>query len=412
MGRNRLFSAAIIVTVFMFLWARPVSGAEPKELTFGMSATFTGANGELGIEFYRGFMAYLEHLNANGGANGWTIKVLPSNDGYNPAPCFENTVRFIKEDKVFALFSYVGTPTSSHILPLLQKYEDKDIFLLFPLTGAHPLRNEPFGKYVFNLRASYFDETAELVDQLVSIGRTRIGVFYQSDAYGRNGWDGVRRALKRHDLKIVGEAAYRRGAPFEQDFSREVSHLMHSDPDAIIVIGTYASQGAFIRDVRDAGYNLPIAGVSFADSDKMLEILTQASRVNGRDYASNLINTQVVPDYADTSLPGVRLYRQTMDAYKGASMAPDKDYTPRRFSFVSFEGFLNGVLLGEMVKRMADNPDRKRIPKILESINDFDLGIGVNVSFGPGRHQGLDSVYLTTATGDRFQAIDNLERWR
>lgn len=411
-GKNILLSAAITLIALLFLIPYTAIAAENEELVFGMSATFTGANGELGIEFYRGFMSYLDQINAKGGINGRTIRVLPANDGYNPAPCFKNTLRFIKDDKVFALFSYVGTPTSSYILPLLQKFESENIYLLFPFTGAHPLRSEPFGRFVFNLRASYFDETAALVDNFIKIGRPRIAVFYQSDAYGRNGWDGVRRALNRHGLPIAGEAAYRRGAPFEQDFSREVGHLMSSNPDAIIVIGTYASQGAFIRDARNAGYNLPIAGVSFADSDKMLEMLMQAGRASGRDYTANLVNTQVVPDYTDQSLPGVRLYRQAMDAYKGMPVTKAAGYTPRRFSFVSFEGFLNGMLLAEMVKRMGDNPERRRIPEIMETIEDFDLGIGVKVNFGHDRHQGLDEVYLTTVINGHFQSIDTLERWR
>lgn len=406
------FSTALTLSVLLLLPPCPAQSEQPRELVFGMSATFTGANGELGIEFYRGFMAYLDYFNAHGGANGWTIKVLPANDGYNPGPCFENTVNFIRDDNVFALFSYVGTPTTTRILPLLQKFEEKNIFLLFPLTGAHPLRSEPFGRYVYNLRASYFHETAALVDQLVSIGRKNISVFYQSDAYGRNGWDGVRRALKRHKLHIASEASYRRGAPFEQNFSREVEHIMHSEPDAIIVIGTYASQGAFIRDARNAGHDLPIAGVSFADSDKMLEILIQAGRKDGRNYTAHLINTQVVPDYTDTSLPGVQFYRKIMDSYTGLPMAQNDEYTPRRFSFVSFEGFLNGILLGEIIKRMADNPCRKRIPETIESIREFDLGIGIKATFGPNRHQGLDNVYLTTVIGERFQSVENLERWR
>ncbi|MBI9078525.1 MAG: ABC transporter substrate-binding protein [Pseudodesulfovibrio sp.] len=397
---------------FLMLQARSVKAEETKELAVGMSAAFTGANGELGIEFYRGFMAYIENLNAKGGVDGWTIKVLPANDGYNPGPCFHNTIQFIERDNVFALFSYVGTPTTTRILPLLQKFEDRNIFLLFPFTGAQPLRSQPFGKYVYNLRASYFDETGGLVDRLVEAGRTRIAVFYQSDAYGRTGWDGVRRALEKYELDVVGEATYRRGAPFEQDFSNEVRHLMRSEPEAIIVVGTYASQSAFIRDARNAGFESPVAGLSFADSDKMLEILTREGRRAGRNYTNNLINTQTVPCYEDTSLSAVRLYRELMDAYKGLPVSSGEAYTPRRFSYVSFEGFLNGVLLGEVVKRMADAPSRDRIPEAFASIRDFDLGIGVPVEFGPGQHQGLRKVYYTTVINGHFQAIPDWERWR
>ena len=231
-------------------------------------------------------------------------------------------------------------------------------------------------------------------------------------AYGRTGWDGVRRALNRHGLNIVSEAAYRRGAPFAQDFSREAKLLMRADPDAIIVVGTYASQGAFIRDARNNGYELPIAGLSFADSDKMLEMLSLEGRRAGRNYTTNLINSQVVPCYEDVSLRGVRLYRELMDSYKGMPVVRTEGYTPRRFSYVSFEGFLNGVLLGEVVRRMADAPSRHRIPEVFESIMDFDMGIGVNVSFGPNGHQGLEDVYFTTVINGHFHDISNWQRWR
>ncbi|MGE4423924.1 MAG: ABC transporter substrate-binding protein [Pseudodesulfovibrio sp.] len=410
-----ILPAAVLLALLavLSLSPTPARAQGERELVFGMSAAFTGANGELGIEYYRGLMAYLDHYNAQVGKGGWTIRVEPANDGYNPGPCFQNTVNFIVRDDVFALAAYVGTPTATHILPLLQKFENRHIYMLFPFTGAQPLRDDPFGKYVFNLRASYFDETRVLVNHLLAVGRGRIGVFYQSDAYGRTGWDGVRRALAAQGLHIVSEAAYHRGAAFSRDFSFEAQHLLDAGVDAIIVVGTYASQAAFIRDARNAGCDLPIAGLSFTDSDKMLDLLKAESERTGRDYTTDLIQSQVVPSYEETGLPGVRLYREIMGNYEGGIVPSGGEaYSPRRYSFVSFEGFLNGMLLGEMVRRMGDAPSRERIPEVMESIRDFDLGIGVDAHFGPNRHQGLDAVYLTTVRDGRFRSIDSWERWR
>ncbi|OIQ49521.1 Receptor family ligand binding region [Pseudodesulfovibrio hydrargyri] len=406
-------AALLALLAVLTLGLVPARAQGERELVFGMSAAFTGANGELGIEYYRGLTAYLDYYNAHVGEGGWAIRVEPANDGYNPGPCFQNTVNFIVRDNVFALAGYVGTPTATHVLPLLQKFSDRHIYMLFPFTGAQPLRDEPFGRYVFNLRASYFDETRVLVNRLLDVGRSRIGVFYQSDAYGRTGWDGVRRALAAHGLRIASEAAYRRGAAFERDFSFEVQHLLAAGVDAIVVVGTYAAQAAFVRDARNAGCGLPIAGLSFTDSDKMLDLLKGESERSGRDYTADLIQSQVVPSYEETGLPGVRLYREIMGNYEGGAMpSGGEEYSPRRYSFVSFEGFLNGMLLGEMVRRMGDDPRRERIPEVMESIRDFDLGIGVDAHFGPDRHQGLDAVYPTTVREGRFRAVDSWERWR
>lgn len=403
--------AAVIIFLLCSALSRPVQAHESKKLVLGMSAAFTGANGEMGIEFYRGVMAYFDHINSQGGVNGWKIKILPRNDGYNPAPCFQNTVKFIQDDNVFALFSYVGTPTTTQILPLLQKLEQHNTVLLFPLTGSQPLRTSPFDQYVFNLRTSYFEETAGLVENLLALGRERIAVFYQNDAYGRNGWDGVRRTLRSHKKKIVSEAAYRRGASFDQDFTKEAALIMEGKPDAIICIGTYASQGAFIRDLRNAGHTLPVAGVSFANSDKMLDLLIKAGERAGKDYTTDLINTQVVPCYEDTSLPTVQLYRKLMDNYKGLPSIPDANYKPRRFSFVSFEGFLNAMLLEEIIRRMSDDPSRARIREIVQTIQNFDLGIGEKVDFS-NTNQGLHRVYFTTVRDQLFLPIHDWARWQ
>lgn len=379
----------------------------------GMSAPFTGANRGLGVEYYRGMMAYLEHVNAKGGVEGWKIRVKLYDDGYNPIPCVQNTIDMVGNENVFALFSYIGTPTVTRILPLLKKYENKSVYLLFPLTGAQPHRQPPYDRYVYNLRASYFEETAGLVDNFVAVGRKRIAVFYQADAYGRSGWDGVRRALGRHGLDLVGEAAYVRGANFSQDFTKEAKIIRDSQPEAVIVIGTYASAAAFIRDSRNIGLNVPIAGVSFGDSDNLLTLLMEEGARVGKDYTRMLINSQVVPSYEDLALPAVSKYRSFMDA-SNTHLPPDglmaEEYWPHRYSFVSFEGFLNAIMLCEVIRRMADDPRPDRIPEAIESIRDFDLGVGLDVSFGPDRHQGLERVYYTTVVNGRFVPVRNWSR--
>ena len=399
------------LTVCMFLGSGATARSE--ELVFGMSAAFSGPTRGLGIEYYRGVMAYLTHINESGGVNGRTIAIKPYDDGYQPLPCVDNTIRLVEKDKVFALFCYVGTPTTARILPLLKKYEKKRMFLLFPFTGAEPLRSPPYEKYVYNLRASYFEETKGLVDHLVAVGRSRIAVFYQQDAYGRNGWDGVRQALDVYGLEMVSEAAYQRGASFDTDFSREVEILRQGKPDAVITVGSYAACAAFVRDARDMGFNEPIASVSFSDSDNILNLLLAESRLREKDYTFGLVNSQVVPSYEDTALEGVRLYRTLMDRY--TDMPPeevmDEPYTPHRYSFTSFEGFLNAMLLVEMVKRMGDDPQPSRIPEAMRSIDGFDLGIGVSVSFGQGSNQGLGMVYYTTVKDGRLVPIRDWWEW-
>ena len=391
----------------------PVQGYA-SDIVLGMSAAFKGPSRELGIELYRGAMAYIEHVNRNGGVNGRKIIITAYDDSYNPIPAIENTVRLIEKDNAFLLLNYVGTPTVTRILPLLKKYSDKHIYLFFPFTGAQPQREAPYNEFVFNLRASYRQETAGLTDNFVRIGRKRIAVFYQADAYGRSGWDGVKRALAEYGFTIAAEAGYNRGAKYSDSMKEQVSIIGKGRPDAVISIGSYAACAAFIRDARDSGMDVPIANVSFVGSESLLNFLIASGKERKRDYTRNLINSQVVPSYEDTSLPAVREYRELIGRYD--PMPPkelmDAGYVSLRHSFVSFEGFLNAKLLVKVLKRMNGVYDRAAIRKNVETIRMFDIGINEPISFGPGKHQGLDRIYYTTVDDQRFAPISDWSRWK
>ena len=380
------------------------------EIVLGMSAAFSGPSRGLGIELYRGAQAYFEHINRAGGVRGRKVVLKTYDDGYQPDPSVQNTMALMLEDEVFALFGYVGTPTVTRVLPMLKKFQDKTVYMFFPFTGAQPQREPPYGEFAFNLRASYGQETGGLVDNFVSIGRRRIGVFYQADAYGRSGWAGVRHALSKYGEKIVGEATYRRGQQFTGSLRRQVEILKESQPDAVICIGAYAACAAFLRDAVDLGLEVPIANLSFVGSENLLELISEG-REDSQRYTRLLVNSQVVPSYEDISIPAVREYRDLMERY--SPQAPPElvteSYTPFAHSFVSLEGFLDAKLMAEILDRLGDNPERTNLEDAVFSVKDYDLGIGERVSFSASRRQGLQQVYYTIVDNDRFVTLDSWE---
>ena len=389
--------------------ARARAGTGGAPIVLGMSAAFRGPSRGLGIELYRGSSAYFAHVNQSGGVHGRPIVIAASDDGYNPLPAIENTVRFIRRDDTFLLFNYMGSATVARMLPLLKLSSDRSLFLFFPFSGAEPQRQSPYRDFVFNLRASYGEETAGLVDHFVGAGRKRVAVFYQCDAYGRSGWDGVRTTLAQSGLRMVGEATYRRGVAYAESFGPQVEILRAANPDVIISVGTYSACAGLIRDARDAAWDVPIANVSGVDSENLLRLLVDTGRTRGKDYTRNLVNSEVVPSYADTRLPAVREYRELMDRHR--PMPPrallDEEYAPPRYSAISLEGYLNARLLVEILRRMGPDLRRSRIRGVVESIEHLDLGIDTPVSFGPDRHQGLDKVYYTVPSGGRFVPLED-----
>lgn len=403
-----------VIYIICMLFSISSHAQEDDKILIGMSAAFSGPSRELGYELYNGMMAYFDHVNKNGGVNGKKIELIAYDDGYNPLPAINNTLKLIDQDNVFLLIGYVGTPTVTRALPVLKIYENKEIFLFFPFTGAEPQRRAPYKDYVFNLRPSYIQETEGLVNNFVKIGKPKIAVFYQADAYGRSGWDGVRKALDNYGLDIVAEATYRRGAEFESSFDEQVDIIKQANPDAVISIGAYEASAGFIRDAREGGLDVPIANVSFVGSESMLDLLLKAGRENSKDYTRNLINSEVVPNYLDTSIPAVMEYRDLVAEYTHR-MPETVDSTSvhshiaknekDNYGFVSFEGFLNAKLLVEVLKRLGSEQNKSEIKRTVENISDYDIGLGEYVSFSADNNQGLSRVYYNTAENGRYVPI-------
>ena len=159
------------------------TGVSDKKILLGQSAAFSGPAAQLGIQMHAGAKVYFDRVNESGGIHGRKIEIITADDKYESKLAEENTKKLIETDEVFALFGYVGTPTSNAALPIFTK---EKVPFFAPFTGAQSLR-EPFNRQIFNMRASYFDETEHLVSGLIKNGMTKIAVFYQNDSYGQAG---------------------------------------------------------------------------------------------------------------------------------------------------------------------------------------------------------------------------------
>lgn len=330
-------------------------------------------------------MAYFNIVNGQGGIHGRRVEIILKDDRYEPDPAVENTNELILNKQVSFLFNFVGTPTLTRVLPLLRYYADQKIVNVAPFTGADPQRRPPYDRYVFNIRASYREETRRLVDYLHARGFRRIGFLGQADAYGKSGELGVAEALTSYGLEIVANATYRRNENFETNMQAQVNFLRSERVDAVIAVGVYGPCAAFIRDARRAGWNAMIANVSFVNAEAMLDLLRAESKASHSDLTSNLITSQVVPSPLDTSYPLVTAYRAHM---------PSADV-----GFTSLEGWLNAVVVTEALKRAGPHASRADFIQAMESLGDWDPGLGSNLGFSHTNHQGLHRVWLTRTAG-------------
>jgi len=349
-------------------------GVTDTQIVLGQSVALSGPAQQLGKDMQLGGNLYFNYVNSRGGVNGRKIVLKTLDDGYEPPRAAENTRKLINDERVFALFGYVGTPTSVAALPI---FTDAKVPFVGPFTGAEALRN-PFNRYIFNVRASYFDETEAIVGHLTAMGVNRISVFYQNDSYGQAGLAGVERALKKRNLEIASRGTVERNTI---EVSKAIAEIGKAGPQAVVMISAYKSCAAFIRDMKRAGASPTFWNVSFVGSRALAAELDRDGR--------GVQISQVVPFPWDGSVTVVREYQQLL--------AELKDEKP---GFGTLEGFIAAKVMVEGLRRAGRNLTRDNFIKAMESMSPWDSG-GFKVSFGPANHNASTFVDLTIISKDQ-----------
>lgn len=366
MLRNARYAWAL--AALLPLSAPAQNGVTNDKVVLGQAAVFSGPAAQLGIQMRNGIKSYLDFVNEKGGVHGRRIELVSEDDFYDQPRAAAASRKLIEEHKVFGLIGYVGTPTGVAHLPVVTQAK---VPLVGMFTGAEALR-VPFNRYVFHVRASYYDETEKIVEQIVSIGGRSIAVFYQDDAYGLAGLRGTEIATTKRNMKIAALGTVERNTVKVEEAVKKINAVK---PDAVVMISAYTSIAEFVRQMQKAGSNATFYNVSFVGSKALADAL-------GKDGVGVAIS-QVVPFPWGTAVPVVKEYQQL------AKKAGFTDY-----NFSALEGFLSAKVAVEGLRRAGRNLTREGYIAAMEKMQDVDLG-GFFVSYSPTNRAGSKFVDLT-----------------
>lgn len=368
-----LAALAIVALTSPTLASSP--GVSDTAVVFGQTAAVEGPARALGIGMRLGIAAAFHEANENGGVHGRKLELITRNDNYEPEAAIENAKRLISDAEVFALIGSVGTPTSRATEPIAS---EAGVPFIGAFTGAEFLRS-PYRRTVINIRASYFQETEEIVERLTKdLNVKRIAVLYQDDSYGRAGLTGVREALDRRGIELVSEGTYIRNTVAVKS---ALLAILAGKPDAVIVVGAYQPSAIFTQWARKLGLDVPIVNISFVGSMALANALGETG--------DGVVVSQVVPFPEDTSLPLIREYHAALTDFEETAEA----------GFVSLEGYLAGRVTIAALERVGRELTREAFLEVFASGEPFDIG-GLRLTYGPDDNQGLDQVFLTTIGGD------------
>lgn len=352
-----------------------VAAAEPgitdNAITLGMTSPFSGPNGVYGTDMRQVIQAYFDQVNKTGGVNGRKINLVALDDGYETDRAVANTKSLIDDKNVFALLaSYGSSPTTE---AMNKVFGPAKVPLVGTISGAgslrEPISQNPNSRYMFNVRASYADETEAIVNQLVSIGLQNIAVFYQNDGFGKSGLDGITVALKKHNLAPTAAATVERNST---DVTAAVETIAKAKPQAVIMVTLYKPTAAFVKAMKKSNQGPMFMTLSPVGTEQLVAEL-------GAD-ARGLGISQVMPYPWNDVVPMVRDYQKLVGGKGG-------------YSYYGIEAYAMARVMVDALKRMGKDPSREKLMAALESTS-LDMG-GLKVAYSPTSRLGSRFVELT-----------------
>ncbi len=232
--KGALVLAALALTAAIGSAAFASSAATPgvtkRTITIGGTFPLTGPAALYG-SIPKAEKAYFSYVNSQGGVNGRQIVFKYYDDGYNPANTVPLTKKLVEQDKVFAIYSSLGTAPNLATRDYLNKAGVPQVLLA---TGDSYWGSQ-YKKYpwTFGFNPSYPGESRVYGKFIASkVPQAKIGVLMQDDAYGQNYYDGLVQGLGDAKAKVVDVEKY---DPTQTDVSAQIVKLKAAGANVLVL---------------------------------------------------------------------------------------------------------------------------------------------------------------------------------
>ncbi|MEW6044945.1 MAG: ABC transporter substrate-binding protein [Bacillota bacterium] len=346
-------------------------GITATEVVIGTSTPLSGPAAPWGATA-RGAEAYVQHINEQGGIHGRRIRFEIRDDAYLPPRAVANVRELVDRVGVFAIVGLIGTANAMAVRDYIV---NNQVIWITPTADANLWVGYPNTRYLFVTYPNYFHEAQILARYAMNeLGAKSIAVFYQNDDYGKTGLAGVQRALEQGGGKAQVVAA----VPYElteTDLSSHALRLRQSGADALILYATPRHGAMIAGEIAKIGYR-PHRLATFTLADPVMAVL-----------AGPAWEGMIVPSFMD--FPGMNpKVDRVLDIITKRN--PELAKTP--FNALAGVSFLEPFLEG--LRRAGPDLSRESFVRAMESIQHWDGELLQDVTFGPGRRQGTNAIFL------------------
>ena len=320
------------------------SGAEDT-VTLAVVSPVTGDSAEYGIHFNVGAQMAADKINEAGGINGKKV-VLKSFDSKNDAKEAAEVARLICQDKT--ILATIGDFSSTCCMATAPIYEENKTVQISPSAGLIDFPR--VGPYNFSTTGVQENDGGFLMNRVINekMGAKSVAIVYTNNDYGLNMLSYMTQEAEADGVVITDTEAIASG---EKDFTAIVSKMRQTEPEAVAIMGSYNEVANCVKQIRQVGWDVPVAISGSALTDQLVELL-------GDDVNGIYSNIAFV---ASDNTPETKEFNEEFT--KRANMPP---------SFHSISTYDTVMLVCDAAIKCGDNLNRETLQEAIQSYKGFD----------------------------------------
>lgn len=375
---SKVLTALVLGTVLAGL-AAGCGGGEKKADTIkvGANLEMTGGSASYGISSKNAIELAFKEINEKGGINGKQLELVVADNKSEAAEATNAMQKLVSQDNVVAV---IGPNLSSSVIAASAINNSAKVLNIAPMaTNPYVTVDQASGKTKdFNYRTCFIDPfqgtvMAKFATAELGVGNAAVLIDNSSD-YAK----GLAQFFKENFVKeggaVTAEESYLQK---DTDFKATLTKIKATNPDFLYVPGYYQEVGLIVKQARELGMNMPIAGGDGWDSAKMPEIAGAAALNN--TYFSSLYSPE---DSSDINKNFVAAYE------KAYGQKPDV------FAALSYD---SALLVAEAIKN-AGSTEPAKISEAMAKINGFS-GVSGSVTFDDKHNPVKSAVILEYKDG-------------
>jgi branched-chain amino acid transport system substrate-binding protein len=371
------FRICVLVLLIASLTAGGCSPAPAtNEIRIGHYASLTGPEATYGTSTDNGVRMAVEEINAAGGIDGKTVRLITYDDRGDAKEASLAVTRLITNDSTVAVIGEMASRLSLAAAPICQEHQVP----MISTASTSPAVTQ-VGDMIF--RVCYIDPfqgsvCARFARENERLKVSKAAVFYdRAQPYSLGLIEAFSKTFTELGGTITASQSFQEG---DTEFTAQLTQLQGSNPEVLFVPTYYSQIGNIARQARALGIKVPLIGVDGWDSPQLIPLAGEA--LEGC-YFSNHYS----PESDDPRVKKFQeSYRSKFSADADGLAALGYDAAQVLFAAMKRSGSLAGKDLANAISQTKDFPGVSGMLSLDENRNAIKSVVMLEIRDGKVRY--------------------------